>query len=460
MRRSLLAAAFLLAAPLSFAQVRELRPGFNLFSPEQDIQLGKEGAAEVEKTMPMVRDQELTGYIQRIGARLAKSPRAGQYPFSFAVVNDKSVNAFALPGGPMFVHTGLLSLVGSESELAGVLAHEMSHVALRHGTNSVSKANLLQIPAMLAGQVVGNGSLLGSLAQMGIGLGAQSLLKKYSRGSEKEADIQGARMMQDVGYDPRAMAVMFEKLEKLESQGGAGPRTAEFFSDHPSPGNRVQYVSEEVQRLPPAKYSELEPQTLQRAKAIVARLPDAPRTPQTAAQQAPAPVATTPASSRPSGQMKDYQSQAVSMRHPANWEAMGDQGGGAVTIASRQAVIAGANGQTQIGYGMMASFFFPQTRDTDLGRLTDILVGQLQQGNPGLQRGQNRPRAVNVGGKKGLVTQLQSQSPYKGETEIDMLVTVQRPEGIFYMVFISPQSEWGTAQNTFNSMLASVRFPN
>ena len=449
-----------LPAPVLFGQVKELKPGFNLFSPQQDIQLGKEAAAEAEKTLQVVKDQDMTGYIQRIGARLAKSPRAGQFPFSFAVVNDKSVNAFALPGGPMFVHTGLIALVDNESELAGVLAHEMSHVALRHGTHEASKANILQIPLALAGQVVGNGSILGSLAQLGIGLGAQSLLLKYSRSAEHDADIQGARIMQDTGYDPRAMALMFEKLEKLAGQGGKGQGTAEFFSDHPSSGNRVQYVTEEVKRLPVARYSELEPQTLQRVKATVARLPEPPKKPQAGQPQAPATATLTPTASRPNGQMQQYQSQSFSMNYPGNWQAFGDQNGSAVTIAAREALIQGARGQTQIGYGVMASYFFPQTRDTDLGRLTDLLVGQLIQGNPELQRGNNRPRSVNVGGKKGLLTQLSSPSPYQGENERDMLVTVQRPEGVFYMVFIAPDSEWGAAQNTFNAMIASVRFPN
>jgi predicted Zn-dependent protease len=126
-------------APLLFitllsAQVRELRPGFNLFSPQQDIQLGKEAAAQVEKNSQVIKDDALTSYLTRIGARLAKSSRAGTFPFTFEVLNDKEVNAFALPGGPMFVNTGLLAAADNESQLAGVLAHEMSHVALRHGT--------------------------------------------------------------------------------------------------------------------------------------------------------------------------------------------------------------------------------------------------------------------------------------------------------------------------------------
>src|SRR2546430_16544776 len=124
----------LLVSSLSLlAQLKEPKPGFNLFSPAQDIQMGKEAAAQVEKSSPVVRNEELTGYLTRLGSRLAKSPKAGMFPFTFAVINDPSINAFALPGGPIFVHTGLLAAIDNESQLAGVLSHEMSHVALRHG---------------------------------------------------------------------------------------------------------------------------------------------------------------------------------------------------------------------------------------------------------------------------------------------------------------------------------------
>ena len=164
---------------------RQLKPGWNLFSKEQDIQLGKEAAAQVEKQYTVVRDTDLANYIRRIGARLASVPEAGGFPYTFQVVADKSINAFALPGGPAFVHTGLLAAADNEAQLAGVLAHEISHVALRHGTNQASKANLIQLPAMLAGGMLGkSGSMLGQLSQLGIGLGANSVLLKFSRTAE------------------------------------------------------------------------------------------------------------------------------------------------------------------------------------------------------------------------------------------------------------------------------------
>ena len=250
-KRSQSFALFLvLAASALGAGPREVKPGWNLFSKQQDVELGREAAAQVERQMPVVRDAQLQSYVEGIGRKLVSTGLADDYPYSFKVVNDKSINAFALPGGPTFVNTGLIAAADNEAQLAGVMAHEISHVALRHGTNQASKANLIQLPAMLAGAVVGNGSMLGQLAQLGIGLGANSVLLKYSRNAESDADILGSRMMAKAGYNPIEMARFFEKLE---AQGGSsGPQ---FLSSHPNPGNRMHAIQEEIQYMPRANYT-------------------------------------------------------------------------------------------------------------------------------------------------------------------------------------------------------------
>src|SRR3954453_19553809 len=254
------------------AEVPTFKPGFNLFSKQQDIQLGREAAAQVERQMQVVHDPTLEGVVQRIGQQLSSNPKAGGFPYTFKVVNDKSINAFALPGGPTFVQTGLLSAIDNEAQLAGVMAHEISHVALRHGTNQASKANLLQLPAMIAGAVIGNGGLLGQLAQVGIGLGFNSVLLKYSRDAEKQADLLGAQLMADAGYNPLEMARFFEKLA---AQGGS--RSATFFSDHPDPGDRTRYVEEEVRELPQRNYTITGTGQLDEVKSRLASLPSSPR---------------------------------------------------------------------------------------------------------------------------------------------------------------------------------------
>jgi predicted Zn-dependent protease len=249
----------------------QFHPGFNLFSKDQDVQLGKESAAQVRKQMPVVRDPVLTEYVSRVGRRLADSQeaRASGFPFTFEVVADPSINAFALPGGPMFIHTGLLKAVDNEAQLAGVMGHEMSHVILRHGTNQASKAQLIQLPALLAGQVAG-GSMLGKLTQVGIGLGANSVLLKFSRSAESQADLMGSHLMAEAGYNPMQMARFFEKLN---SQGGS--RTLEFLSDHPNPGNRERAIEEEADRLPQKNYS-YQTGEFDRMKQVVSQIHEPP----------------------------------------------------------------------------------------------------------------------------------------------------------------------------------------
>jgi len=235
------------------AQTKKFRPGFNLFSKEQDVQLGKESAAEVEKKMKVIDSPELQAYIATVGKKLTSSPDAGEFPYTFKVVVDKSINAFALPGGPMYIHTGLIAAADNESQMAGVMAHEVSHVALRHGTNQASKQQMLQLPAMLVGQATGSGGLLGTLGQLGINLGANSVLLKFSRGAETEADLLGTRLMSAAGYNPIELANFFRKLE---AEGGNQNKLVEMFmSSHPNPGNRVQAVQKEAKSLPARTYN-------------------------------------------------------------------------------------------------------------------------------------------------------------------------------------------------------------
>ena|SRR5579872_1362088 len=247
-----------------------LRPGFNLFSKDQDVQLGQENAQEVRKQYETVGNQHLQDYIRRVGDRLAAAPEARQsgFQFTFTLVNVPQVNAFALPGGPMFIFTGLFKDTENEAQLAGVMAHEMSHVILRHGTHEASKANLIKLPLALAGAATG-GSLLGQVAEMGLGLTANSFILKFSRDAESEADALGSHLMSEAGYNPIEMARFFEKL------AGNGNQVPQFLSDHPNPGNRERAIEEEIRTLPQQQYG-YETGEFARVKAEILALP-APR---------------------------------------------------------------------------------------------------------------------------------------------------------------------------------------
>lgn len=440
---------FLLLAQPSFSARRPgdpLTPGFNVMSKQQDIQLGQEAAAQVRQKYQVVQNQFLQDYIKRVGDRLASSDqaRSSGFPFTFTLIVDPSINAFALPGGPMFINSGLLQNVDTEGELAGVMAHEMSHVILRHGTHQMSKSNAISLPAALAGAVLGgSGSVLGQLASAGIGLGANSLILKYSRDAESEADALGARLMAEGGWNPQDLATFFEKLE---SQGG---QRIQILSDHPNPGNRRAAIEAEIRTFPRSTYN-FNTGEFSRAKAEAAGLPRAAVAGRNAGSMPP------PQTSAPGGAPQTFNGQSFTMQYPTGWQAYGgDQANGA-TFAPRNGIVAGANGTNQVGLGAIASYFFPDGDKIDLPNATNDLVHHLHQGNPNLQV-IGRQRQMTVGGRKALVTTMESGSPFGG-AETDALVTVATPDGLFYLVFIAPQQQFQQLEGAFNQMIGSIRF--
>lgn len=223
-----------------------LRPGFNLFSHSQDIELGRASAEEAVREVRLVEDERVLAYVAGVGARLAEHARGYDFPYQFAVVDAPEVNAYAFPGGYVFVNAGAIRAASSEGELAAVLAHEIAHIALRHGTNQASKAYVtkagLELIDTLSG---GRETSLGRFLSRVGGAGAELLFQDLGRSSETEADLEGARLMAAAGFDPREMVRFFEKLEET---GGA--RSTEALSDHPDPRSRVHAINEAVNALP------------------------------------------------------------------------------------------------------------------------------------------------------------------------------------------------------------------
>ncbi len=219
--------------------------GTDFFSRDQEIQAGQQASADVRRKMPVLPESDpITRYVQRLGGELAAHAPGERWPYSFHVINVKEINAFALPGGPIYVNMGTIQAADNEAQLAGVMAHEISHVVQRHATRAASKQIMTQAPLSIVGGLLG-GSTGAQLARYGISFGLGSYLLRNSRKNESEADLIGTDIMYDAGYDPRQMAVFFEKL-----QGQGGSRGIQFLSDHPNPGNRARAVSDEVATLP------------------------------------------------------------------------------------------------------------------------------------------------------------------------------------------------------------------
>jgi Zn-dependent protease with chaperone function len=218
----------------------------NPYSVEKDIELGRKAALQAERQLPLLNDQAAQDYVERVGRRLVEAiPAEFQHPqfhYSFKVVDVRDLNAFALPGGFTYVNRGLIEAAHNEGELAGAMAHEISHVALRHGTAQAAKARKYQVGAAAVGILgtIFGGPAVGQLGQAGVG----AYFMKYSREYEKQADILGSHIMANAGYDPHDLANIFRTLEQ---QGGSGG--PQWLSDHPNPGNRFEYINREAEAL-------------------------------------------------------------------------------------------------------------------------------------------------------------------------------------------------------------------
>src|SRR5262245_27776732 len=242
------AVAIALSSVLVSAQTAIKAPD-NKYTPAQDVELGLQAAREIRQQLPILDDDEARSYVENLGRRLVGvTPREFQHPefrYTFEVVNVREINASALPGGPMFVNRGMIETAKTEGEIAGVMAHEISHVVLRHGTAQASKATKYEVGSVLgqiAGAIIGGG--LGQVVSGASQFGFGAAFLRFSREYEKQADIEGSHIMAAAGYDPRDMANVFRTIEQ---QGGSGG--PQWLSDHPNPGNRVEYITQEADHL-------------------------------------------------------------------------------------------------------------------------------------------------------------------------------------------------------------------
>jgi Zn-dependent protease with chaperone function len=449
-------ASLILGLSLAFvpglaAQRTQLKPGWNMFSPQQDIEVGKRVAVDAEKQLPLCNAPKVDAYLTQLGTRLAqKLPTGGvQYPFEFHCVNDKAINAFALPGGFVFVNRGAIEVADSEAQLAAVMSHELSHVALRHGTTQATKAQLAQGVLGIASGIFGDTTGGALLTQFGA-FAAGGVLLRYSRGAESQADIMGTQVLYDSGYDPRAMAQFFEKLE-AETKGKNPP---EFFSDHPSPEHRVERVDEEIDKLGGVpSNAKRDSADFEAIKREVLSLP-------VVKKPAPGVAGVAAAPAPPSGSFAAYQATAYSLKYPDNWRKYPDSEGGGVSFAPEHGVLDDGSGHSALAYGLIVSMTPTKVDPGDSNALenaTKKVIQELQQANPNMKVTHASER-VRLNGQPGLSTYVSNDSPAGGR-ETDWIITTMRPEGVVSFVCVAPEVVYDKYDKTFSSILDSVRFP-
>ncbi|HUN89827.1 MAG TPA: M48 family metallopeptidase [Terriglobales bacterium] len=472
--------AILLCASPVFAQKATVplpKPsGFNLFTVQQEIEVGRQNAAKVDQQYPVLPESNpISRYVQRLGERLAEQLPQPTYPFQFHVIAAKDINAFALPGGPVYVNLGTIQAASNEAQLAGVMAHEISHVYMRHSTKQASKEEVAQVPLGVVGAVLG-GSMGGSLANLGLQMTAGSVFLKYSRDAESQADHVGAQIMYDAGYDPYQLALFFAKLDEQSGSHGS-----QFFSDHPNPGNRSQAIRTEIQQFPQKQFVVDTPEfdhihqlamntrayTAQEIKNHEFSNDDSGEGGYSGGrnggrnrgadndndEDVPSQPRRGGTSSAGSDNYQTLDHNGFTVRYPDDWRPMGDPQS-SVTIAAPNGITNNA-----IATGAIINNF--PASSGGLEDATQQLIASLRQSNPALRTVGN-DEDITVNGVHGKSQDLIGQSPLTNsngqpQRERDWLVALPRQDGsLVYVIFISPDQDFMNLRPTFQDMLRSL----
>ncbi|HEX4170402.1 MAG TPA: M48 family metallopeptidase [Bryobacteraceae bacterium] len=451
----------------------EIAPCKNNYSPEQQIALGQKAVQQVYKNMPILPDSSpITQYIQQLGEKLAAQAPGYKWPYNFHVANVADINAFALPGGAIFVNLGTIQAAATEAQLAGVMAHEISHVVLQHSVCNAVKQQKVGLLAGL-GQVAAGvllGGAGGQLAAQGIGMSAGLGFLKMSRGAEKQADLMGTGILYDAGYDPRGMTQFFETIQAKYGEGGS-----QFMSDHPNPGNRAEYVDKEIATFVPhgnkventpaftrihSEVAAMHAYTGKEVASGVWRRENPNQTVSSGVNQ-PANFDGAPSGGHTlrdidlgtPGAWKTLKGDGYSISLPANWQAIGNK-------TSAMAAPNGGFSRTADGsyvgvtYGVLIDVYQPQSR-MSAGAAFDSLVGAMARDNDGLVPGPQND--ISAGEVTGRSAYCENPNANHGQGERDWVVAFGRGNGsLRYFVFVAPTQDFEKLRPTYQKMLESV----
>ncbi len=442
-------------APPGSKSQPQFKPGFNLFSPQQDVQMGQQSAQQVLHETPMLDDPQVVNYIKQLTLKLASKAAGERFNFQSWVVATKEINAFALPGGFLFVNAGAIAAAKNEGEIAGVMAHEISHATLRHGTHQASQAKLAQGGLGILSVITGAGEHpeIGQIIGQVGGFGANMLFLKFGRSAEKQADLEGARMLAEAGYDPRDMANFFKTL-----QAEGGQRTPELLSDHPDPGNRIKYILAETAKLPVAANPVHDTNEFEAAKArLTGRAPQLANKSQLhrVGPKDPGNMEMGQRPQRPAAQFKAQQAKdgSFAIQVPANWDAI--EGGAATLIFAPRGAYGKHDGSFIVTHGIFVGV--AQAQGGDLGRATAALIQQQIADNADFQV-IKKPQPINFGGQQGYVAAIAGPSANTGVAEVDVTYTTATADGrLFYIITIAPEDEQQAYKAAFEQVLKSLR---
>ncbi len=436
----LLAAVSMFLLPASAVDRTNLRPGWNLFSPQQDTEMGRALSDEAEQTLAIVGPNDASTYIDALGRQLAVHAPGPRYSYQFKIIDDSVPNTYALPGGFIYVTSGLIQAANNEPQLAGLIAHQIAHIALRQGTHEVSNAYADQYPDYTRGRVtVGD-----VMADLNIHFENGSPALQFTRDEENQSDILATQILVDSGFDPRQMTQFFERVQNS-------------LNSHQNSGNRSAAVRNEL-----AKMGGL-PRNLRGDSpdfhTVVSILSSSNR------------FSTAGNNNRygnpdsPSSRLTLYRGRDFQFRYPDNWTVNDETDG--IYIIPGGGMVSGS-----LAYGMRIATFQPtddrfirtpfaapsdRSSQTSLGRATNQLLDDLRRSNPNMRVVRN-DQGRRVDGEQAMVMELTNDSPLGG-VERDWLVTVLHSDGLlYYFVGAAPDRDFNRYMATFDQIVSNTRF--
>lgn len=417
----------------------------NFFSLKQDIEIGSESAREVEQSLLFVRDATLESYFRTIGERLVQDHSLPALPYRFRIVNSKELNSLGFPGGTIYIYRGLIQIASSDDELAAILAHEIGHVASRHGTAQLTRQLIVQAPIAIAAGLTATEAWKEQLSRLGISLGIDAPFLRYSRDQELEASLMAVRLMAGARFDPNAFRSLLEKVN--ETVTGEAPRAPAFVFNHPQSEMIAPELADEIDRVAAT-----------------------PRRPHVSADfrafQASLQHLSYPAAKPATDPAPDSDSISKVFTHPQDFYRLGYPDGWVVTrtgtngaiIAPSDGVQASRNGDN-VTHGVMFDLFdiaMPD-RSLTLEQATNRLIVYLRQRNQSLRIIPGAQTQLLVSDEPGVRTVMIGKDDSSTSSEVVWVVTRTYYQSLFYMVFVAPEDEFAMYQPVFEQMIRSVR---
>lgn len=419
--------------------------GINFFSVKQDIEIGSESSKDAEKALALVKDANLNRYFRSIGARLIHTGSAPSLQYRFRIVNSKEINSLGFPGGAIYVNRGLIETAANDSELAAIIAHEIGHVASRHGTAQLSRQLLVQAPTSIAAGLPSTEGWKEQLTKLGVSFGVDASFLRYSRDQEIEANVMAVRLLSAARFEPRALESLLEKINEVKN--GETSRLPSYVFNHPQSENLQKEIAAEIERVDPVEKRTHASVDFRTFRSALHKLPPPP-----AGKEITLPLASDAPMTEFRHPLEYYQ-----LRYPSEWQI--------TRTGPHGAIIAPVDGVQQsragddITHGAIFDLFDLSTSEKPLTleQATNRLIVFLRQRNQSLLAVPGAQIPTLVSDEPGLRTVLIGKSNTTNSTEVIWVVTRTYYQSLFYLIFVAPEEEFSAYQPIFEQIIRSTR---